>query len=162
VPQNRSVRALNMKRSGSPSRPNLTSDLCSRNERRLRSRLIEFGSLETPINCEQAAAPCCYSGVLTPQARIAHQPIHASKAQNNPIRIKIVARKAVSGMRQPPAKRKMTAMPPRAARPLLSIFCFIMGATRVSIPTQTRLVARLLPVHASSPEILNDKRNWPV
>ena len=41
-----------MKRSGSPSRPNLTSDLCSRNERRLRSRLIEFGSLETPIKSQ--------------------------------------------------------------------------------------------------------------
>src|SRR5437762_3588485 len=68
-----------------------------------------------------------YNGVLTPQARTAHQPIQASKAQNSPIKIKIVASTDTSGIRQAPARRKMTAILPRATRPLLSMFGFIQG-----------------------------------
>jgi hypothetical protein len=66
-----------------------------------------------------------YNGVLTPQARMAHQPIQDSKAQNSPINTKIAARTAAFGMRQAPARRKTTAVPPRAARPFLSIFGFM-------------------------------------
>src|SRR5437016_8624240 len=68
-----------------------------------------------------------YNGVLTPQARTAHQPIQASKAQNSPIRIKIAASTGVSEIRQAPTRRKMPAIPPRATRPLLSMFGFIQG-----------------------------------
>jgi hypothetical protein len=66
-----------------------------------------------------------YNGVLTPQARTAHQPIHASKAQNSPIEIKIAASTDASGIRQAPARTKTTAILPRATRPLLSMFGFI-------------------------------------
>jgi hypothetical protein len=65
-----------------------------------------------------------------PQARIAHQPRHASKALNSPIRIKIAASNPACGIRQPPARRKTAAIPPRAARPLLSMFGFISKYTR--------------------------------
>src|SRR5437868_15308534 len=73
-----------------------------------------------------------YNGVLTPQARTAHQPIQASKAQNSPIRTKIAASTDASEIRQAPARRKMTAMPPRATRPLLSMFGFIQGRCGIS------------------------------
>src|SRR5205823_12617410 len=68
-----------------------------------------------------------YNGVLTPQARTAHQPIQASKAQNSPIKMKIAANTGASGIRQAPKRRKTTAIPPRAIRPLLSMFGFIPG-----------------------------------
>src|SRR5207248_11108122 len=68
-----------------------------------------------------------YNGVLTPQARTAHQPIQASKAQNSPIRTKIAASTDASEIRQAPARRKMTAIPPRTTRPLVSMFGFIQG-----------------------------------
>jgi hypothetical protein len=66
-----------------------------------------------------------YKGVLTPQARTAHQPIHASKAQNSPIKAKIAANTGASGISQAPARRKTAAIPPRATRPLLSMLGFI-------------------------------------
>ena len=62
---------------------------------------------------------------MKPQARIAHQPRHASKALNSPIRIKIVASTLACGIKQAPVRRKTAAIPPRAARPLLSMFGFI-------------------------------------
>jgi len=70
------------------------------------------------------------SGVLTPQARTAHQPTHDSKAQKSPIRIKIAATRRDSDTRHAPASKKATAMPPRAARPLLSMFCLIVEGSQ--------------------------------
>src|SRR5207302_8281294 len=73
-----------------------------------------------------------YHGVLTPQARTAHQPIQASKAQKSPIEIKIPARTDASGIRQAPASRNTIAIPPRATRPLLSMLGFIQGRYRIA------------------------------
>jgi len=70
------------------------------------------------------------SGVLTPQARTAHQPTHDSKAQKSPIRIKIAASRRDSDTRHAPASKNATAMPPRAARPLLSMFCLIVEGSQ--------------------------------
>lgn len=74
-----------------------------------------------------------YKGVLTPQARTAHQPIHDSKAQNNPIKAKIPAKTGASGIKQAPKRRNTTAIPPRATRPLLSIFGFIPENVRLIV-----------------------------
>jgi type I restriction-modification system DNA methylase subunit len=73
------------------------------------------------------------SGVLTPQARTAHQPTHDSKAQKSPIRIKIAASRRDSDIRRAPASKNATAMPPRAARPLLSMFCLIVEGSQHEI-----------------------------
>ena len=69
-------------------------------------------------------------GVLTPQARTAHQPTHDSKPQKSPIRIKIAASRRDSEIRHAPASKNATAMPPRAARPLLSMFCLIVEGSQ--------------------------------
>ena len=60
----------------------------------------------------------------------AHQPTHDSKAQKSPIRIKIAASRRDSDIRHVPASKKATAMPPRAARPLLSMFCLIVEGSQ--------------------------------
>jgi len=64
------------------------------------------------------------------------------KAQHNPMRIKIAASNRVCGMRQPLASKKTMAIPPRATRPLLSMFGFILKSDADFIPRQTRSVAR--------------------
>src|SRR6266496_228219 len=99
---------------------------------RRRRRAILSCELDTEVPPSAEGKTRVYNGVLTPQARTAHQPIQASKAQNSPISIKIAASTDTSGIRQAPARTKTTAILPRATRPLLSMFGFIQGRREVA------------------------------